>query len=246
MIRFGYDYRTGLGKKDPDAYSKELKEDHIELLSRPFPNGVVLRYEIKDNKIVGYLNDEFFMDFKPDSFTNGFANSGRTIKNMVIAKEIVEKCCKNNHEIKKEVDEYYGKGYPIESSIVFPVTDDNGSIKNTINQRRGCSPYIQDRTDLTLECIRRYYEGNQDSPLKECLNNYSKFFSLFGSGHEGFVNYVKWFYLDDLVTDDYKAVKSFTSLLDFNNPFPITEEEYLKYIKAINKFLELRYKRIDC
>ena len=38
-----------------------------------------------------------------------------------------------------------------------------------INQTRGFCSAIRDRWDLTLECIRRYYKG-EDSPLKEVLD----------------------------------------------------------------------------
>ena len=105
------------------------------------------------------------------------------------------------------------------------------------------NPFVQDRTDLTLECIRRYYL-KEESPLCNCFNNYSVFFALFGNGSEGFKNYVKWFYLDDLVSSDYKNVLPFTKTLNFEHPQPETKEEYLFCIKSINSFVEKRSKRL--
>ena len=47
----------------------------------------------------------------------------------------------------------------------------------TINGARGVNHKIQDRFDLTLECIRRFYL-NEFSPLKDTLNRYKTFFKL--------------------------------------------------------------------
>jgi hypothetical protein len=43
-----------------------------------------------------------------------------------------------------------------------------------MNQARGVSKMIDDRFDLTLECIRRYYK-NESSPLFETIKRYSDF-----------------------------------------------------------------------
>lgn len=67
-------------------------------------------------------------------------------------------------------------GYTIGSSIVFPGFRVDG--KATIKGARGFHPRIADRFDLTLECIRRYYVG-QDSPLANALLRYGEFFALF-------------------------------------------------------------------
>jgi hypothetical protein len=48
----------------------------------------------------------------------------------------------------------------------------------TINQYRGFNRKINDRIDLTLECIRLYYEGKV-SPLYETFFVYDDFFKLF-------------------------------------------------------------------
>ena len=104
-------------------------------------------------------------------------------------------------------------------------------------------PYVQDRTDLTLECIRRFYIGEK-SPLSTCFEKYTSFFALFGTGENGFKNYVKWFCLDDLVSEDYKTVLPFTKSLDFAHPQPANKEEYLTYILSINSFINKRNERL--
>jgi transglutaminase/protease-like cytokinesis protein 3 len=63
-----------------------------------------------------------------------------------------------------ENDEFFALGYTIGGMMVFPGNKIDG--KWTINQARGMNKWtIADRMDLTLECIRRFYEGGA-SPLK--------------------------------------------------------------------------------
>ena len=64
----------------------------------------------------------------------------------------------------------------IGSYIVFP--SQKVGNKATINGARGMHHKVRDRFDLTLKCIRRYYQG-QDSPLRETLARYDAFFKLF-------------------------------------------------------------------
>ena len=236
MIDAEFNYKADLGNKDPDRYSRKLKEDHKELWSKQLPDKRHLQLMIEKGKLIGYVDGTPLFDFNPDSCVNGYS---RSKKYGSIINE-----WRNNAEIKEELAKYEQRGYVISESIIFPLKDDNNSSKWTINRARGCLYPIQDRTDLTLECIRRYYEGNEDSPLKSCLVRYSKFFALFGSSREGFINYVNFFLLNDLVTDNYSKVVNFTSSLDFAHPFPETEEEYLKYIKSINSFVANRSARI--
>ena len=55
--------------------------------------------------------------------------------------------------------------YTIGGMMVFPGNRIDG--KQTINQARGCLRKISDRLDLTLECVRRHYEGqsSEDSEV---------------------------------------------------------------------------------
>jgi hypothetical protein len=83
----------------------------------------------------------------------------------------------------------------------------------TINQAKGCTrARIADRLDLTLECIRLYYEllrvggipttalpdgYDRTNPLGPVLHRYRRFFELFRS----FDGYVDFWLLHDLVVD---------------------------------------------
>jgi uncharacterized protein DUF6994 len=100
---------------------------------------------------------------------------------------------------------------------------------------------ISDRLDLTLECIRRHYEG-QSSPLGKTLARYSDFFALFKS----FRRYVDFFLLQDLVTDDCSAVTFFMPFDDFKtSSVPKDGDTYREYRRRTIEFVEARNRRID-
>lgn len=81
--------------------------------------------------------------------------------------------------------------------------------KWTINQARGCNRTIADRFDLTLECIRRHYQG-QPSPLGETLARYGD--------------------LQDRVTNDGSAVMFCMPFDDFKSPsVPKDRDTYTEY-----------------
>ena len=122
--------------------------------------------------------------------------------------------------------------------MVFPGNRIGG--KMTINGARGFHPRIKDRFDLTVECIRRHYR-NESSPLGETLERYADFFGLF----ESFQGYVEFFLLQDLVNDDFTAVKFFTPFGDFNlSPLPASKEAYLSYKQLAIAFIDARNRRI--
>ena len=99
---------------------------------------------------------------------------------------------------------------------------------------------IKDRFDLTLECIRRYY-NNEDSPLSEVINKDKQFFDLFVD----FKGYVNYFYLQDLVSEDYSAINYFGKPDELiANPLPKTVDDYLQFIDNELVFVEARNARI--
>ncbi|KQN84408.1 hypothetical protein ASE96_16575 [Arthrobacter sp. Leaf69] len=99
-------------------------------------------------------------------------------------------------------DAFLRRSYTICGFMIFPVS------QGSLNQNRGTHPRIQDRWDLTLEAIRRFYEGGT-SPLATTMDRFAGFFALFGS----FDGYVKHFHLGDFV-DESGAVRF---LLPFDN-----------------------------
>jgi hypothetical protein len=99
---------------------------------------------------------------------------------------------------------------------------------------------IGDRFDLTLECIRRYY-GGEESPLSTVLERHSTFFALF----EDFNGYVDFFLLQDLVSTDYKSVKFHLPFDGFRgDPLPHDVESYGLYLRGIMDFANGRAQRI--
>lgn len=81
----------------------------------------------------------------------------------------------------------YDAGSTIGAFTLFPKKQIDR--KNNINQARGMNSFINDRFDLTLECIRLYYNG-EESPLYDTLLRYYAFFDLFKS----FEGYIQFFY----------------------------------------------------
>lgn len=68
----------------------------------------------------------------------------------------------------------FNAGATIGSYILFPNKRITGNY--TINQARGINPYIDDRFDLTLECIRLFYL-EQQNPLRN-VKTIRRFFWL--------------------------------------------------------------------
>jgi len=122
----------------------------------------------------------------------------------------------------------------------------------TMNQARGFSAKatIGDRLDLTLECIRRAYIGNfgdDVNPLGSTLARYWEFFALFGN----FDGYVKFWLLEDLVTEDAKRVKFLMeddmSSYDFSlrRPHPTSVDSYDEYLRNAQAFVLKRNDRMS-
>lgn len=110
----------------------------------------------------------------------------------------------------------------------------------TLNGARGFNRKIADRFDLTLECIRRHYRG-QDNPLRETLARYENFFALFGD----FAGYVTHFLLQDLVTTDFDGIRFFAPFDDFaTSPVPRDLDTYQAYQRRSIEFVHARNQRI--
>ena len=93
------------------------------------------------------------------------------------------------------VEEYLRRTYTIGGSVILP------RHRNSINQMRGCNRNIQDRWDLTLKCIRDFYEGKENI-LSWCMEQDRPFFDTLGS----FEGYVDFFLLNDWVESDYEVI----------------------------------------
>ena len=127
------------------------------------------------------------------------------------------------------------RSYSIGSMIIFPVH------VNSMNQRRGMNILIADRWDLTLECIRRHYAG-EESPLTKVIEQDKAFYDLFLD----FKGYVDFFFLQDCVSEDYSSVNIWMGDALFRKSgLPETVEEYFKFLLKEHIFLDKRNKRIQ-
>ncbi len=227
--------KNGLGatNHDPDAECRELNEYHLKLWNRTLPNGT--NFNLHSLYSGGYIlkNKDFILS--SDSLISGFRY------NLYLMKKIIndlKQDFKTEEEYQKWQEEFTRKSYEIGGMIVFPKR-----IKS-INQTRGRLCEVRDRIDLTIEAIRLYYEDSKTarSPLHETLKKDDLFFSLFVN----FKEYIDFFFLQDIVSEDYKSVKMFIT----NNYFqgcalPKNKEEYKKWRAAAFQFITARNQRIE-
>jgi hypothetical protein len=209
--------------KDPDSHSKTLRRYHKLLWSKPLPSRDF--FDLSDTVPGRYLYHRSHLgefSLGSDAVIPTFKWNS-TIKAMIPEAELLA---------------FNSLGYTIGGMMVFP--RNIGSRGWTINQARGCNRAIGDRFDLTLECIRRHYNG-VPSPLSSVLARYSAFFNLFVH----FRGYVEFFLLQDLVTPDYSEVIIASPFDNFNgSPIPRDPIEYNKYRTASEAFIIARNARI--
>ena len=218
-IDIDFDVQTDSNGKDPDSASKTLKAYHQLLWSKPLPNGEAMKIEIER----GYLKwGDMWLGC--DSITASFLHYRFPLK------ELVEQTIPNFSDFKRD---YWHRTYTISGSIIFPM------VRWSMNQARGCSAKICDSWDLTLECIRRYYNG-ESTPLDKALNNSSQFFEKF----VGFKEYVDFFLLQDCVDENYNVKFWLNTPLFESMPMPKNMEEYLHWIDTQLEFVSKRGKRI--
>lgn len=210
---------------DPDSTSPTLRKYHKILWSKPLSNGKI--FDLSDNKEGAYLYHksemgEFFLG--SDAITHSYKNQKR--KNWIVK------------QIPEEVNELFNAGSTIGAYIIFPNKRLNGN--HTINQARGVNSFIDDRFDLTLECIRLFYL-EQKSPLYETLLRYKDFFDLF----DNFIGFVQFFLLDDLL-DENKKIKFYLPFDNFKTRPTFSDiNDYQLYKKRVINFINSRNKRID-
>jgi len=225
IIDISYNFYTDARGGDPDSTSTTLRTYHKVLWSKPLPNGKL--FELQDNQNDAYLYHkselgEFFMG--SDAITHSYKTHKR--------KQWL------TEQIPEEVNELFDTGSTIGAYMIFPTNRIDGN--HTINQARGVNSLIDDRFDLTLECIRRFYLG-QTSPLYDTLKRYKNFFDLFTD----FIGFINFFLLDDLI-DENQEIKFYLPFDNFNAP-PVFSgiDEYLSYKKGVMNFIRQRNERVN-
>ncbi len=221
-----YDHRLDSKGRDPDSHSPTLKLQHQLLWSKPLPDGTLFD-----------LQPEPGMYLKHESHLGEFFLSSDTISHSLRKQKRMQGVIQQIPA--KVLDEFQTTGSVIGGRILFPGNRIDGQA--TINAARGFNSKINDRFDLTLECIRLHYQGFTN-PLDRALDRYSDFFRLF----ENFEGYVEFFLLQDLVSENSSGVGFFLPHDPSfeGSPRPANVEEYMRYKANTTSFIEARNSRI--
>ena len=232
MIDTYFNFYSDSKGRDPDSASPTLRKYHKMLWSKSLPSGRFL--ELRDDVKGAYLYHEselgvFYLG--SDAITHSYKNHKRK-------KWLTD-------QIPTDVDELFNTGSTIGAYIVFPKNRIDG--KHTINQARGVNSLIDDRFDLTLECIRRFYLG-ENSPLYKTLLRYKSFFDLF----DDFLGYVDFFFLNELLIDNttvnfYLPFDGFKTRPSFSDvsQYLLYKQRVMGFIKSRNKSIEIKHPKED-
>ena len=223
-INFNFYSDTPKGK-DPDSFSPTLRRYHQILWSKNLPSGFKFYLDLNTPRLLHHNSElgEFFLS--SDAFGHTYSN----VKKMAYVIDKIET---------KVLNSFLSICSTIGAYIIFPSKKINN--KMTINGARGVNHKIQDRFDLTLECIRRFYL-KKNSPLTDTFNRYSSFFNLF----QDFKGYVDFFLLQDLVDENYLTIKFWHPFESFDNPpLPKNVSEYHVYRNNLIKYIHKRNNRI--
>ena len=213
----------GYGGSDPDNASPTLHEYHKRLWSRPLPNGELMSLEKGSGPY--YLTWKDFR-FGSDAIIVGF----RYQKYRYMMDQVAERV----GDFKQYFEDLIRKSYTIGGTIIFP------KHPSSMNQNKGTNVLISDRWDLTLECIRRYYAG-EESPLYSTIITDKGFYDLFVD----FKGFVDFFFLQDCVSKDYSEVNIWCGNAEFSEPgLPRTVDEYFSFMDKEFGFLSKRNERI--
>ncbi len=226
-IDIDFDFRSDTPPGgDPDARSPTLRRYHSLLWNKPLPCGV--NFSLATTTPGAYLHHKSEIGewvMSSDSVIPDFTRAARI-------SHVVEQIPPSERE------HFLRLSYTIGGMMIFPGKKINGQM--TINGARGCNYRIKDRFDLTMECVRRHYIDDE-SPLSATLSRYGAFFRLFGD----FRGYVEFFLLQDLVDENFSAVRFFTPFEDFHPwPVPGSVAEYRSYRDHAVAFLNARNRRV--
>ena len=212
--------------KDPDSFSPTLRKYHQILWSKHLPGGELFDLDLSTPRLLHHDSPlgEFFLS--SDSI-------GHTYRHVKKISHIIDQVDP------KELDSFFSTCSTIGAYIIFPSKKITNKL--TINGARGVNHKIQDRFDLTLECIRRFYL-KQSSPLYETLERYSSFLKLF----QDFKGYVDFFWLQDLVDENYLTINFWLPFEGFAGP-PLPEDvtAYYAYKENVIEFINARNQRVS-
>lgn len=229
LIDVSFDFRTDTPPgKDPDALSPTLRRYHKILWGRPLPDGNL--FELDDSRPIRarylyHASDLGEFRLASDSVIPSFTRWKRM-------QHLITQFPESENEAFRTL------GYTIGGMMLWPATSTGGLL--SINAARGFNAKIKDRMDLTLECVRRYYQG-ESSPMAPVLEANAQFFALFVN----FRGFVEHFLLQDMVTTECSNIRFFTPFDNFEHHLvPTDRESYLAYRNQAIEFLHCRNERI--
>ena len=226
--RFDFDAESPY--RDADTYSDTLRLYHQLLWSKMTPVGEALSLNVPRAKQSAYLthsrDDEIAYWFASDAITNSYTTWIRP-KTLVEAKMALTDA---------QVERYLNPNYTIGSASIWPLRKMHGSINTARVWGR-----VADRMDLTLECIRRLYLGDNETPLGSRLSGYADFFELF----ESFAGFVEFFHLQQLVNTSLDQVEFWLPFDGFvRHGAPASVDEYVRLREATLEFIADRGARM--
>jgi len=251
MIDVTFKFKTECQKgQDPDRWSTTLAKYHQFLWSKRLDSGEELKLELQKDNSFHVRHGRYLFVLTSDCMNNSYTHTKLWEK----LSRLLQQDGENPTDMQASFDTY---GESIGNYIVFPKKIyENGIWLNrrpegkkrgqTINQYRGVNCHIGDRFDITLECIRRFYEDRSQeainqNPLGWVLKNFEEYFDLFGS----FDGFVRFFLLEDFL--EAGSVKQFIA---FDENFkragkPQKAKEYKQYANACQEVNRLRAERIQ-
>ncbi len=150
--------------KDPDTFSRTLRDYHLLLWNKVLPNGEMFKLTASENPPFRLFHKSSLGEFTLSSDSILHSYTRWTRESMASIIRVLPKT---------ECDEFYDLTSTIGGYILFP--SNRIDRKPTINGIRGMHPMIMDRFDLTLECIRRWYWGI-GNPLQEHIEQIRQLF----------------------------------------------------------------------
>lgn len=241
-----YDYRKSSKSGRPDEDSRELYDAHQMLWSKRLPSKEKFELEvIKDSQLLLKIITDQRMRNLPSDKNN--LSSDRMCPDYDDTYGIEP--VKSGWVSAEGLRLFSHMVRTIGGYIVFPAHQVDG--EPTINQARG-NPKgrIRDRFDLTLECIRRFYdeeereknkEEREKNPLEDTLIGYRDYFKLFVN----FKGYIDFFLLQDFVDEKYQ-VRFALPFDDFKgSPLPKDKNEYRLYMFETMELINKRNIRIS-
>ncbi|MDR7080944.1 hypothetical protein J2X01_000213 [Arthrobacter ginsengisoli] len=230
-----YDYKTDTPARtrpDADRDSQRLRSDHELLWTKNLCSGVVFAPKVSSARSNEYL---IFTDTSEARHCYGSDAVTGSYTTWLKPNALVNAVAGLNEDQKSR---YLNPPYTIGSAMIWPVRRKD---QPTLNQARGLRLSVGDRMDLTLECIRRHYAGEPESPLADVINAYADFFALF----DGFAEFVDFFHFQDLVTPGYGEVRFYLPFDNFERSgTPATTDDYVTYREATLEFIAGRGRRM--